>query len=227
MSKLPVENHLICYIDVLGFKEKIKTMDENEFLQIIHSAYNIAIRDIGVMSQPTHSNCQFIHKAFSDNIIICTPSINTSAVYSLFYLAYIIQQLFISKELLIRGSITKGLLFINNDYVFGSGLINAYELENEIAFYPRIVVDKNIALEEVDRQYSDKLFCIDGDGYAMIDYLRVRQNDTRFIEKHRVIIEGMLHEHKENSKVYQKICWCKEYHNKACRQNTVDCMIQI
>lgn len=218
MAELELKKYYICYIDILGYKEHMNNMGEGKFLNILHEAYTIAIRDINIMSKPTHSNANFIYKIFSDNLVVCTECNRIDSLYSLFYLVYILQRHFIdSHNLYLRGSITEGLLYIDQEYIFGSGLVQAYKLENNIAIYPRIILDKVLNINEVINSYSEILFCIDGDGYYFIDYLVKRANDPKPLYKnHKIHVINKLKEYKNNEVVYQKYLWCKEYHNRSC-----------
>lgn len=42
----------------------------------------------------------------------------------------------------LRGGITIGELFIDNAVVWGTSLIEAYAIENNLANYPRVIVSK-------------------------------------------------------------------------------------
>jgi hypothetical protein len=50
----------------------------------------------------------------------------------------------------IRGSIVKGNLYTNKNFLFGNGLISAYEIENELAVYPRIIVEYGLVKEVIE-----------------------------------------------------------------------------
>lgn len=52
-----------------------------------------------------------------------------------------------SVEWLLRGGISIGQLFIDDVMVWGEALLNAYYLEDKVANYPRIIIDKNIVSE--------------------------------------------------------------------------------
>lgn len=83
---------------------------------------------------------------FSDNIIIAIPCSSDKG----FILRYMITMIgclqleFIKAGILIRGSIVSGMLCINNSYVFGSGLVQAHKLENEVSVFPRIIIERKL-----------------------------------------------------------------------------------
>jgi hypothetical protein len=85
---------------------------------------------------------------FSDNVLICLESYDSPSeifrVLTLISLVADIQRLCISEfGLLIRGGITKGVLLFNDDFVFGEGIIEAVEME-ENSITPRIVLSKKV-----------------------------------------------------------------------------------
>ena len=194
-------------------------MPEIEFLKIIDWSYSDVKKDLRIMSQPSHSNSLFYYKVFSDNIVVATKADSLHALYTLSYIAYNLQRDFLEKGIVCRGAITKGQLYINAEYVFGSGLIRAYELEDNVAFYPRIILDRLPEVNLVLENYTDMFFYKDGDGYIIIDYLRLRnQGDVKrpFLTTHKKLVESRLNEHGPNERIYQKYTWCREYHNIVC-----------
>jgi len=219
MNDLTLSEQYVLYIDLLGYRATMSEMSELEFLKIINRSYNEAKRMITVMSQPTHSKSVFNYRVFSDNLVVATNADSTHALYSLSFVAYILQREFIDKGVMCRGAITKGQLHINQEFVFGSGLIRAYELEDMVAYYPRIILDRLSESKSLLENYD--VFHLDSDGYTIIDYLRIRDNKdikSLLIAKHKLIIESGLEKHKENERVFQKYAWCREYHNICCER---------
>src|ERR1700734_1453383 len=51
------------------------------------------------------------------------------------------------KGFLLRGGITVGEVVHDDECVFGPGLVRAYELESKKAYYPRFVLDHDVAAE--------------------------------------------------------------------------------
>ena len=81
---------------------------------------------------------------------------------------------------LIRRAVVRGQLYDDGSIVFGPGLIEAYKLESETAFYPRVVVSRAVCEEsnsihcETDGRdpvlLSQRLR-LDADGLNFIDWL--------------------------------------------------------
>jgi len=162
------------------------------------------------------------YRIFSDNIVVAIKNnsrldISQRSLYLLCFLAYVTQGSFMLDGLMLRGAITKGMLKINDYYVFGSGLINAYELE-EKAIHPRIIVDKSLNKELQGLPYKD-IFLTDSDGYKRIHYLSDREQPSFLLDslrRHKYFVEKGLTEYINDEKVHKKYVWCREYHNRAC-----------
>ncbi|MCL2623080.1 MAG: hypothetical protein FWD31_05365 [Planctomycetaceae bacterium] len=229
MTELELKPHLICYIDILGYEEKMKELGENEFLEILTNVYQKAI-DIITVSIPELQ--QYEYRIFSDNLVFCTKKPEngdelTNMLFLFIFVAYVLQTTFIKHEIFIRGSITEGQFYVDTNYVYGKGLIDAYKLENEVALYPRIVLDQKLNIHGVKQKYSSSIFHLCDDGYDMINYLLdMRKTEIEplrtilepyLIHKlHKTFVEKALRKHKSNERIYQKYRWCREYHNRVC-----------
>lgn len=146
MDRLKVTKHIIIYFDILGYQERIKD-NQDSFLHEINNIINTAINNFELL------NCYYKnlkYKVFSDNFIISLPLKNNlildlENISELSFIVGIIENLFIETfQIFIRGCVHIGDLFINNNYVFGSGLVEAYNYENQQAIYPRIIISDEL-----------------------------------------------------------------------------------
>ncbi|MBD5504069.1 MAG: hypothetical protein HDR09_10100 [Lachnospiraceae bacterium] len=153
-SVKPIKEYYIAYFDLLGYKNFFKTNPEKagDFLNTIYEAIQNTKKYIQEV------NSSFIigeiekvsikTKIFSDNFLLCLERSFDSMEY-LRFLTFIsivadIQRNFILQyDLSLRGGITIGMLSVNNDFIFGEGLIEAVALE-ETAKYPRIIMSKTV-----------------------------------------------------------------------------------
>jgi len=151
--------YYVAYFDVLGYKETLKK-SENDAVKLIESiessidlmkkivqAVNDAFGDL------TEKLLEVEYKIFSDNVLVCNkgkkdPLSALSLVYFLRLVATIQRVFFESSQLIVRGGITKGLLYLTGDFVGGKALVDVVGIE-ESAVHPRIVVD-NCILNELD-----------------------------------------------------------------------------
>jgi hypothetical protein len=153
------------------------------------------------------------------------------------------QRYFLEKGVFVRRSLSYGELYFDEKFVCGAGISHAYKLENEIAIFPRIIVDESFIaayreLGELDLTTTEAL-CLDFDGFYFLDYLRTLENGinmtpvgketesldesikmkrTDFFQVHKEQIETNLANNK-NPRVLQKYQWCKNYHNQVCDEN--------
>lgn len=142
--------YYVAYFDILGYKEAFKKSEDvsAKLIESIESSIDLMKVILSVVNTPSNEpmdrNPEIEYKIFSDNILICykqtTDSLSTIFLTSFLRLIATIQRIFFEGfHLIVRGGITKGPLYLSNDFVGGKALIDAVELENT-AVYPRIVV---------------------------------------------------------------------------------------
>ena len=151
------ENYFIAYFDILGYKEYFEDKDNdiNEFLNSIINLVN------DILNRTTKNtkifNHQFISKMFSDNFVILVKNDQNIGDYNvirvLSHSLALLQLLFLEKyKIIIRGGITKGDVYVDNQLIFGEGLIRAVDRET-YANFPRIIIDS----ERIDKGVCDDL----------------------------------------------------------------------
>jgi hypothetical protein len=162
---LKYENRLIAFIDILGFKEIVRSSKEDdskiEFLYSVldylkswetSESWNSQLVEIEEDAQKKGvENFDIRDKtnstSFSDSIVVSVKvdnNVNEVASTLIANLACIGATLF-EKGILFRGGLTIGNLIHNeNGTVFGQGLIDAYQLESNNAKFPRIVLSDKL-----------------------------------------------------------------------------------
>lgn len=151
--------YYVAYFDVLGYKDAFKK-SEDISAQLIKSIGSSIVLMKAILSiintppdEPIEKNPEIEYKIFSDNFLICYKGTTDSLsaiplVYFLRLIASIQRVFFEGFQLIVRGGITKGPLYLTKEFVGGKALIDAVELESS-AVYPRIVVD-NCILNELN-----------------------------------------------------------------------------
>ena len=195
MSIVKQSKYYVGYMDILGYKDFFeKHEDDTEnFLNTIEEAFNEAIEEMRSYEKTSYyTEFKPIIKVFSDNILIALKckykNIDNYFPYMrLVILMANIQLRFITKyELILRGSIAKGMFYLNENMVFGKALITAYEMEQKAGF-PKIILEKsevNEILKYINSNPKDfperamaLAACVttaiaqDGDGSHFINYL--------------------------------------------------------
>lgn len=228
------------YFDILGFKEKINNNDIsffNRYLKIL----NKELRKIEHEKEEFWK--RFEIKVFTDNFVVGYPwqdKYGESELGDLFEILSMIQFNFIKEGIFIRGAIALSDLFMNDNVVLGSALIDAYNLESKEAVYPRIIISEKVSdtIKKHMDYYSNYidipqnyLYLKDVDGHIFVNYLYIlfydadyeKQESTMYknyvkeeLESHKNVIIKMLNKNINNYKVFDKYSWCAKYHNFFC-----------
>lgn len=252
-ANLKYDKRLVAFIDILGFKEIIKQSETDstkieliysvlkylknwetpeywdlKFVEIEESAQRKGVNNFDIRRK---TNCT----AFSDSIIISVQTdndINEMTSTLIVNLAYI-GAVLLEQGILIRGAITIGeLIHDDNGTVFGQGLIDSYQLENNYSKYPRVILsDKLIAKLNYPintkrnhypyHQYVDRFLdgCV---GFHQMIYYQVMENWAEMTKEklidslakiRKVIIDG-LDISFEKPEIFEKYNWLKEQYNK-------------
>lgn len=167
----------VLFLDLLGFRNLVNTGKGSEIVEALRlsEASGVQFKD------GTPSDIDFRISAFSD-CVVCSAKLiaknnllPASAVAS--YAGRLALEM-LSRGILVRGAITIGNLFHDDHTVFGPALIDAYELESQVALYPRIIVPSkvfggiNMSLSiifGVEWWMQHQPFCEDFDGIYHLD----------------------------------------------------------
>lgn len=254
--KLEVKDYFILYFDVLGYKQKIIELGENNFLEIMYSVlatsmdvFEFVIGESEVDyfgSKLKFNEDNFYFNIFSDNICISVLKTNDEFVNFRLLITLVRNMNHLQRNLmgqyniLIRGCITQGVLFCMNGFLYGSGLVKAYNLEDKIAVYPRIIIDKEciVMIEKYKTDYSyyiyENMIEIDKDGYNFISYLRDSNYHHRidpifydYLISHKNLLE-LEYTKQKDDRIIEKYIWCIQYHNRICDfYNRKECYINL
>ncbi|HGT2644513.1 TPA: hypothetical protein ACM2VO_003358 [Legionella pneumophila] len=123
---------------------------------------------------PTISN-------FSDHLIASVPypSTETEFVFNIANLisyASWLHLLALEKGMLMRGAITAGDLFHRGNSIIGKALIEAVDIEENVASYPRVIISENLI--NIIPPHLRLFIEQDFDGLFFINYLR----DSRYVK---------------------------------------------
>jgi hypothetical protein len=185
--------YYVAYFDVLGYKEAFKKSEDisAHLVKSIEASILLMRALLSIINtppdEPIDKNPEIEYKIFSDNILICykettDPLSALPLVYFLRLIASVQRVFFEGTQLIVRGGITKGPLYLTKDFVGGKALIDAVELESS-AVYPRIVVDDRILNELNSFKMQNDLFksfieasCLDllvkdTDGKVSLNYI--------------------------------------------------------
>ena len=138
-----LQDYYLAYFDILGYKSYFENeSDPYDFLSVIQSAIEDMKKSVNNTLLLNDVDVKF--RAYSDNFLFYIKHENNElgAMAALSFLTQQIQRRLLEKySILIRGGITIGKFYVNEDFIFGKGLIDVYTLENKFAVYPRIILD--------------------------------------------------------------------------------------
>lgn len=241
---MEVKKHVIFYLDILGYKNLISSCknpeEETVYLEKIYSLMmsisahidkRNAIIDNLDNKYPLNLS-RFKSCVFSDNILFFAPYEDDTDASNLYMnLLYGLSEFMLQYEngdLFFRGAITKGELFYDEKahFVFGSGLVRAYELESNNAIFPRIIIDENLnpspimvgtTQDEYGVWYFDYLLL----AYSLLCGKKPSENIDYFcqcLSYHQNNIMTALMKYRANMRIWKKYKWLAKYHNNFCRR---------
>jgi len=239
MEKMEYEDRIVCFLDILGFKEHINrtvvgdSTQRQENIKRIASAID-SIRYFTDADKIKQNSTKKVTQ-FSDSIVISfLPNEESGVFYTLLELLWI-QINLVMNNMLCRGGITRGELIHTEKILFGPAMINAYILESKAALYPRIILDESI-IEAGIRAHAKhhysyhelesimSLLSQDSDGMYYIDYITKAQSELDepdydhplYLQNLANIIENGLKA--TNPSILIKYYWLREKYNTYVKQ---------
>jgi hypothetical protein len=237
---------LLTYIDILGFKKLIEksATDASIIPTILHILQLLKKRTSEggrVIREKENQSPKSIFRAFNfSDLTVRATFIDTSTSYSdvlkweFLYLSGIQVTLICDSNVLLRGGISIGQISMepehasNDDVLFGPALVRSYELEKEIALWPRLVIDSSV-IEQARKQQESlwpEYYRMDSDGRFFIDYLFGAVKDgllfdgekqlspADILKKHKDSAERMINIFsKRDVEIREKLRWLVAYHN--------------
>lgn len=230
---LKYKEKVIAFLDIMGFKNIVNKPEpgfEKELIATLIELKGMEDSRKSLAGEPFNHYKQMT--AFSDSIVISYDVSYPGAIFEIL-LDIIRMQIELSFiGLLFRGGVTIGEVFHDGGVVVGPGMVQAYELENKLAIYPRIIVDP-ILIEkaaknpekannvEQELEYINGLLRKCENNYYYTDFLNMSTEleyvYDEFLYKMRAIIEKGLSE--TNLIVISKYEWLKNYYNEIVGAN--------
>jgi hypothetical protein len=138
MSSTAYQDCTIAYIDILGFRELVRSDQVDTILR----AMRIIRRRLRKIDEVPNSPLR--HTMFSDTIVLSAELTDEGIETLIHNVAFLTSELF-TKGVFCRGAITSGQLYHRGATIFGPALIDAWELERQLAIFPRILVSSRLA----------------------------------------------------------------------------------
>ena len=237
-----MEERFVAFIDILGFTEIIKEIEEsndiatNPSLKKIKSILNFMDEetydpnysaDLPVYIETENG---LIEKELGDprltyisDCIIISAEPTLDGFKGLSRKIHKITADLAFDGIFCRGAISKGKLFHKNRVLFGSSYIRAYELEEKFAKFPRVIIDPEIIkffnLQEGEMPLAPVFYGRDTDGYYYQRYWTwflfppYSGGWENYLQIVRQKIIGNLLKYKEIESVHAKYVWLKKEFN--------------
>lgn len=190
------------------------------------------------------SDCAYIIYDYKDGVKEDIKNINALITIACYNTEKVLYK-FLESGFIVRGGLTYGDIYYENDIWFGPAMNKACDLESNDAIYPRVIIDPEYADEAVEynesnyRDRSDKcningqIIKKDNDGIYYIHYLNsmelgVNQIDKDFLPNQLLELwnrkENELDENeKAKESIKKKYDWLKEYIiNSKCKKERIE-----
>ena len=229
---------IVTFVDILGFREIVSSRPVSDVRRIVRLVQHFArpggqeARDLSDDEVPWTRTF-----AFSDSIIRIRPfdrNFREGALFSEVISLVHMQADLADVGVFVRGGLTTGNVFFEDNAIFGPAFVRAYDLESQFANVPRVVVDPLVFEElrsnpelraehhdlEDEIHYLRHLLSRSDDGIWFVDYLRAIQRELdepdyypTFLEHHRDFIIRNSAAVSGHSRALQKYLWLANYHN--------------
>jgi hypothetical protein len=145
----------------------------------------------------------------SDSFVVAVP-FTADAIYKLVeFLAKFQFKCLASYSQALRGAVSKGKIIGNipENRIIGSAFIAAHSTEKSIAFFPRIVIDRQILEDATLKLNESKMpIAIDKDGISYVDFMK---NETH--GSITVLVDAKRQEYINKPDVLQKWNWLRTF----------------
>jgi len=221
-------NKIIAFVDVLGIKtliEQHRNNDEYKAIDKIEKMRKIVEDSTKIEKQTKNVDLEYLQ--ISDSFVfVCDPK----TVIMLIELLSTIQMRIINEcQFLLRGAITIGDAIVREfgKFIIGPAYIQAYQLQENDAIYPRIIVDRSVTKAIKKSAHPIKGYLQrDSDKEFFVDYVKVymqKESLSKQKIKSRLSRENIFNclrdrfkenYQKENHNISQKYGWTIQYFKK-------------
>jgi hypothetical protein len=230
---------IVAFLDILGFSQAIRATTDQEGAQRLVDRILAAIADSRQYVRrtlakefATNPDCWAL-KFFSDNLVVGYPFEGAgispaSAAWFIIRCAQRYQLRMVLNGFFLRGGLTQGPICLTDDIIFGSALLECYELESKASIVPRAILAESLQAllarsirERAERIPADAAnsICRDVDGWWFVSYLEAAAGDQGvdwdLVEGHkRSILQSLSGATRHD--VLPKYGWACRYHNMFC-----------
>lgn len=170
LKQVDLDYFIVAFVDILGFSNMVKSDCENRSDSI---KYFEVLREINLETQKI-GDCNITQ--FSDSVIFSLPLSQSNYIKMIAILAEY-QRKLLYHHIICRGAIAYGKHYKEDDFMFSQALIEAYQLENKDAVYPRIIISNNLLEYFKPEIPTPPCLVHEKDGFYFVDYLYEADKD--------------------------------------------------
>ena len=229
MKDLEEKRYIVAFLDLLGASKIMGSDRSQEVLAKIKEVFENTRRTAYEVYKEYFNDIRIV--VFSDNIAFVRKIPEKYEIMTMHRCIKIMEFIsFVSiflgtaleKELLFRGGVTIGKLYVDERMIWGKALVDAHDLERKVAIFPRVVISKE--LYNWMRAEGMKWWGIkqDFDGVWFIDILSNTGNGKDYlIRKMKKLVEQGKRDNVYNESVLPKYEWLERYvqNEKNCEIN--------
>jgi hypothetical protein len=237
-GKSLLRRSIVTFLDILGYRDQVrKAFETNKGETLLLSLRKALDESYHHIKEEAGISRPWVVKGFTDNFVIGFPFFYDaeSEMGYIFSNLCAFQLMLVVHGFFIRGGLAIGDLYMDDEIVFGKGLLEALETEKNLARDPRIVLSRT-AIQYLDRhvkyysrievapQYDHVLK--DRDGQVFINYLNLitefEADYSVFLDEfkmHKKVVESRLKEYVSKPPIWDKYLWVANYHNWFCDQS--------
>jgi hypothetical protein len=228
------EERYCAFVDILGFSALVASIDRDSGLFEQIRQILIGIREAPEL-QPSNPiyGADFRAQMISDAVCLSAKS-NSSGLGVLCSSLTELNLKLLHRGYFMRGAVVKGLLYHDDQIAFGNALIRAYNIEQTIALYPRIILTREIvsdirdfetlpytsSFENLLRQSPDGPYHLDILGqelHAITILVDQRERNASELNKTAKLLQTRLDEAVDNPRHFEKVQWFASYWNDVFR----------
>lgn len=237
LSSLRYEKRLVAFIDILGWSEAVQSSAKEGEVAVKAlgealvplKAFTNYTGSLGALMPETGWHGDPVMTHFSDCVVL-TVKDDISGRQHLLQALSVLSLSLVHHGFLLRGGIARGDVYHRNGMVFGPALIEAYELERDVACAPRVILSEELSKEFKEwGSLFERPWREDCDGLLFFNFLppflgnRVFQEQTELWQRvllpvRELIIKQALR-YRERPKIFSKYRWLARYFDEVCAEN--------
>ncbi len=223
------------FLDVLGFSQLSTASSSLVESQKLLNQVAACITDSRTFvretfrDQPIAAPGRWAIKFFSDNLVIGYPTDSQEvppeeAALFVVRCAQGYQLQMALNGFFVRGALTSGPICLTDEIIFGSALVECYQLESKTSIVPRVILttplyDLLARAATTHGLHQADAICQDIDGWWFVNYLEAAKNqqgiDWELIKRHKASVLASLSKLTHHN-VLPKFGWTCRYHNVFC-----------